>query len=272
MRKKAFTLIELLVVISIIALLLSIMIPALSKAKEMAAGIPCLANQRTIALAFHLYQEENSGRLVSSIAWYSPGNDDHNDRNWVYSPLDENGDARPSDPRPEYEKNGIKAGKLWPYIESMDAYHCPADKRMSRQNVGWRSYSMVNAIGGTYVPYVAEDNRIDKATEIKSPGDKYISVEEVEKDIDGAYSWNRGGWVIDLQNDYWFDPIALWHVKGCNLAFADGHAEKYKWKDSRTVEWLSGDAAKMSPDVDHNSPTVSEDLSYMLQHYLAKKN
>ena len=57
--KKAFTLIELLVVISIIALLLSILMPSLQKTKELAQRIVCASNLRQIGLALALYGSEN---------------------------------------------------------------------------------------------------------------------------------------------------------------------------------------------------------------------
>ena len=56
-RTKAFTLIELLVVISIIAVLLSVMMPALNAAKKRAESVTCLSNMRQIGLAANLYAE-----------------------------------------------------------------------------------------------------------------------------------------------------------------------------------------------------------------------
>jgi prepilin-type N-terminal cleavage/methylation domain-containing protein len=59
-REKAFTLIELLVVISIIALLVSIMLPALSRTRAVAKKIVCLNNLRNLGLGIEFYLQENN--------------------------------------------------------------------------------------------------------------------------------------------------------------------------------------------------------------------
>ena len=58
-----FTLVELLVVISIIALLMAILMPALNMAKKQAQGVRCLANTRQIGLALHLYADDYDRKI-----------------------------------------------------------------------------------------------------------------------------------------------------------------------------------------------------------------
>jgi len=70
-RKKGFTLIELLVVIGIIALLVSILMPALSRAKELAKRAVCQANQKGLGSATNIYMNENRGKAMR--AWKQNG-------------------------------------------------------------------------------------------------------------------------------------------------------------------------------------------------------
>jgi len=62
-RPRAFTLIELLVVISIISLLVSILLPSLSRAKEQAKGVHCLARLKEFGTAFASYENVYGGNL-----------------------------------------------------------------------------------------------------------------------------------------------------------------------------------------------------------------
>lgn len=76
-QKNRFTLVELLVVISIIALLVSILLPALNKAREITKFTVCAANMHQVGLAMLMYGEDNIHRAV-------PG--DNSSGNNIYAP------------------------------------------------------------------------------------------------------------------------------------------------------------------------------------------
>ena len=67
-NRHAFTLVELLVVIGIIAVLISILLPSLSRARESAKTVQCASNMRQIGIAMRMYVNENKGAVP-------PGND-----------------------------------------------------------------------------------------------------------------------------------------------------------------------------------------------------
>jgi prepilin-type N-terminal cleavage/methylation domain-containing protein len=82
-RKAGFTLVELLVVIGIIALLISILLPSLNRAREAANRVKCGSNLRSIGQSAHIFAAENKGRLPYQLTggWGTPwwGT-------WMYSP------------------------------------------------------------------------------------------------------------------------------------------------------------------------------------------
>jgi len=72
-KRKAFTLIELLVVVAIIALLISILLPSLSRARELSKRTVCAANLRGIGQAMHIYAADDPGMFPSIADTYQSG-------------------------------------------------------------------------------------------------------------------------------------------------------------------------------------------------------
>ena len=78
MGRSGFTLIELLVTISIMATLMSMLLPSLNRAREMGQRTVCSSNIRQLTLAWYMYATDNDDHLCSAdTEWNDPG------YNWV---------------------------------------------------------------------------------------------------------------------------------------------------------------------------------------------
>jgi prepilin-type N-terminal cleavage/methylation domain-containing protein/prepilin-type processing-associated H-X9-DG protein len=270
--KKGFTLIELLVVIAIIALLLAIVMPSLTKAKEIAAGVVCLNDQKTLALSFHTASDDNNGNSVNTIFGLSNG--------WVSNPQTSDGTGVGVDVATHEDRiNGIKAGELYPYVGDYKPFHCRGDKRWKKgtsrgsgpRQKPYVSYALPDGIGGDIDNKSGDRDsksgvvRIN-LQKIKNPSESYLFLED---GYDGWYP-NNYGWSLKyymaLSNPggwEWWDPMGTYHTGGCTFSFFDGHAEKYKWRDSRTAPYFrdrgSSSTSKSQPD--------NQDIAYMLRRY-----
>jgi len=269
-----FTLIELLVVIAIIAVLMAVLMPSLKIAREQARGITCLANQRSLAQAYIMYADENSGSICAGMADYKPIN---GVPPWVMPPLDHPGGGAiiplPSgDVTIEQRFNGLRQGALYPYLKDTEVYHCPGDNRKSvGTSLGagpayriYRSYSLPDYMKGVEL---ADPKRL---LTFKDQALKMLFVEEIYDGSAGNY--NHGGWSYIPRSGTMWDPLGIFHSDACTFSYMDGHAERKKWDDKRTIVYCTSRteaaARGFGKGQQFNPPNV--DIDWLDQHYPGK--
>lgn len=271
-QNKAFTLIELLVVIAVIAILVAILIPALQAARKQAQGSVCLANQRGLITAYISYTVDNEERIPSSNTWPASSFPNHTEAAyaWAKAPMAASGGfygAAGTQVTDEMRFRGIMAGVLWPYCKDLKLYHCPGDSRHKRgTNYGtnsaytmYRSYGVQGGLNGEEAHW--SGFTIKKLSELKLPGMTYVFVEEY---YDGwGANYNAGSWMLDKNNNghSWWNIMAIWHVNGYTLSFADGHASLMKCRDKRTLEFARVRATGSYDQLGN------PDLEFMIKNY-----
>jgi prepilin-type N-terminal cleavage/methylation domain-containing protein len=156
-RRRGFTLVELLVVIGIIAVLIAMLMPALSRARDQAIRIQCMSNLRSMMHAVTMYTSENKNYLPY-VNW---GDMPTGHTGWLYK---SNGPSWfPSDPPPE---TYAQTGMIYHYLKTTKVFKCPLhdEKRTRGPSEVLTSYLMNGAVQdfGKYGPTQRTPNRITK--------------------------------------------------------------------------------------------------------------
>lgn len=228
-KKEGFTLIELLVVIAIIAILMAILMPALSRVKEQGKRATCLSNLKQLNLAWIMYADENDDNLVNGDS--GEYNSIHqNETPWVFSDWGAGMTER-------QKIDAIKKGALWPYTKELRLYKCKTVNKIVRsgaQEVILRTYSVsdsMNCRGWTDRSDMPGSVMLKKRIDIPNPAYRIVFVDD-----GGTNPSALGGWTVNVITEEWWDPPPVRHGDGTNFSFADGHSDYHKWKDPRTIE------------------------------------
>jgi prepilin-type N-terminal cleavage/methylation domain-containing protein/prepilin-type processing-associated H-X9-DG protein len=241
--RRAFTLIELLVVIGIIAILAALLGAALSKSKAEALSIQCLSNLKQLQTAWQMYIGDsgnvappnmyNKNDISMATIQSLPGS-------WVLG-----------NTRSDQTSSNIQNGVLFPYVKSVVVYHCPADNSTVLDTPGvvrFRSYSMSIQFNSDPGIDLFGPHPVTSLSQVTNAAALFLFLDEDEMSIDdGVFG------IYPRPSTEWCNLVSDRHLRGANLTFVDGHAQRWPWRWPKNF-------------VNHNQPAANpQDLMDLQQ-------
>ncbi len=258
----AFTLIELLVVISIIALLVGILLPALGAARESARGLVCQTHVKNLSTAFVAYATDNNQWWPG---WAKIGSTDLQNKvagAWIPTGSLVSTGVVPS----TGYANDISKGSLWQYTPDKGVFECPSDP-FAHLSSGV-SYTISHHIYRNVRPAFAAQTSMEPAVKVTITGPPNVIMHYPQSDkfrnpSNLIFIVDEGGPAEDLVgsgpdigvNDGYFqdlwsdqpggnrgvaDRTKWYHAGGAAFGFADGHGEIRKEADEEVYKYSRG--------------------------------
>jgi prepilin-type N-terminal cleavage/methylation domain-containing protein/prepilin-type processing-associated H-X9-DG protein len=216
LRKGGFTLIELLVVIAIIALLMAILMPVLSKAKDQSRTIGCRSNLKQYGIGLRMYLDDYDHDFPDAWTWLKSRSHDY------------------------VRKGEEPDGVFWPYLKDLDVHMCPKFSSLAK-GTNWED-TAVSYVMNSYVGRGGEIwsnwlgptvTGVKKETEVYNPSRVVVFTEENTWTIEGYsdYPFNDTHFTVGNSSRQ-IDNYATFHNApgdldrgGTNIVFVDGHVE-----------------------------------------------
>jgi prepilin-type N-terminal cleavage/methylation domain-containing protein/prepilin-type processing-associated H-X9-DG protein len=236
--RRAFSLVELLVVVAIIAILASMLLTSLSRAKETARRIKCTNNLRQLAITWQLYADDHEDRLVPNGAGSAA--DLEGRRLWVVGNTHQD---VPAFTNREYLLNP-KYAAFADYLKTAEIYKCPSDHLKvpigGKEHPTTRSYALNGYLAWeeaqTQASLLSPNFYVfQKGSELSagSPSSILQFVDTAPGNI------CHSAFVIYLDHGldglYYHLP-SVQHGGGGTASFADGHVDFHEWRDPDTTK------------------------------------
>ncbi|OHB45320.1 MAG: hypothetical protein A2Y13_10900 [Planctomycetes bacterium GWC2_45_44] len=238
MAKKAFTLVELLVVISIIAILMAVLMPALGKARQQSKAVVCISNLRQMVIAANAYILANEGYYPLAGFTENRAGGIYNSYGWDYLQVRQWGVLRECEPGLLWQKNG-----------TLKIQQCPTFKGgANSQGDPYTGYNYnASYVGGVMSREVSGRTsgvNSSKADQIRRAfgcalfGDGEYGTSWSANN--GANKYMRSPFIGKLENmaDHgglrYAGTQGYRHLGSTNVGWADGHASKVKERYTET--------------------------------------